>query len=402
MKSIKEKNNLRIYRQNSFAGTLSRTADGCVFKFEPDFLTDPNFKELSFAIPKNHAPIAISGINLHPFFAGLLPEGLRLKTILTNLKTSADDLFSLFAATGAGAIGDVYVKTELDIKKTFEASQLKKIDFYDYFLKLTKSNPYAKGEDSIAGVQEKVSASMISFPLNIAKKNKSYILKLNPKDKPNLVENELYCMKLAAKCKIKTAVVKIVTDKNSAKGLLVERFDRIWDHDLNRFQKIHQEDACQILNIYPSEKYRVSINDIATGLKPVVSSDLVSLSKLIQLMAFSYLIGNGDLHAKNISVLSTAEGFTDLTPAYDLICTLIYGDAKMALKLDGKDDNLKRKVFIDFGKRFGVSDLIINKMLDQLTKDFLKNYQLLKEIPMSEKNWVFLQKTITKRLKDLS
>ena len=91
---------------------------------------------------------------------GLLPEGLRLKSIQSGLKTSQDDLFSLFAATGAHAIGDVYALSKSLKQITHEAPKLKQIDFYQYFFKLNQINSYAIGEDAIAGVQEKISASV--------------------------------------------------------------------------------------------------------------------------------------------------------------------------------------------------------------------------------------------------
>jgi serine/threonine-protein kinase HipA len=47
-----------------------------------------------------------------PFFAGLLPEGARLVALITRLKTSAADEFSLLVAVGGDTIGDVRVLPE--------------------------------------------------------------------------------------------------------------------------------------------------------------------------------------------------------------------------------------------------------------------------------------------------
>jgi len=67
----------------------------------------------SYCIPKNSSNIIITGDNLPPFFAGLLPEGRRLNALISKIKTSKDDLFSLFAAVGIDCIGDIYVKDPL-------------------------------------------------------------------------------------------------------------------------------------------------------------------------------------------------------------------------------------------------------------------------------------------------
>lgn len=401
MKKIKEINKIEIYRQNIFAGILVRTQSGCTFTYDQSFIDHALFKGISFKMPKTQKIFDITGDNLPAFFAGLLPEGLRLKSIITKLKTSEDDMFSLFAATGAQTIGDVHTFFDEKEKNMLEFPSLKKIDFYEYFFKILNLNSYKAGEDSIAGVQEKISASMLSIPMNIAKKNKSYILKLNSKDKTNLVDNEFYSMQLAAKCGIETARVKRIYDKNKNNALLVERFDRIWDEQQQQIEMIHQEDACQFLNFYPAQKYRISINDIADGLIAVASSDRLAILRLAELVCFSYLLCNGDLHGKNISVITNSKGFTNLTPSYDLICTLIYGDQKMALKMDGRDDNLKRKYIHNFCSRFEVPTKSIETMLNNLIKKFSANYRILKKIPMPGKKWILLEKTIQKRILDL-
>jgi serine/threonine-protein kinase HipA len=46
------------------------------------------------------------------------------------------------------------------------------------------------------------------------------------------------------------------------------------------------------------------------------------------------LIGNGDAHAKNFSLLHQPSGALTLTPLYDLMCTLTYGDDRLALYID--------------------------------------------------------------------
>lgn len=400
MKDFKEINELKVFRDDVFAGILKRTEAGCEFRFAQSFLENNNFSELSLLMPKAIEPIKVSGINLPPFFAGLLPEGLRLKVVIKNLKTSEDDLFSILASIGERVIGDVYVESnwfpEVNLPK------LKEINFYDYFQQIISGKDLLK-DDSIAGVQEKLSASMISFPLNIAQKNSKYILKLNPKDKPNLVENEHFCMELAQKCGLNVAKTKLVKDKDENYGLLVTRFDRTWNTEKKRFLMHHQEDACQFLNRYPADKYRLSLKEVVQGIEKHVPAAKVAILNVLQLYAFSYLIGNGDLHAKNISLqIRSGTSFAVLSPAYDLICTYVYGDHKMALKLDGRDDNIKRKNLLEFGQRFGVLENATAKMLDKLIHRLTRNLRILEKIPMPPKKRTLIANVIQKRLTDLS
>ncbi|MFZ2955714.1 MAG: type II toxin-antitoxin system HipA family toxin [Candidatus Ozemobacteraceae bacterium] len=393
---------LIIYRDNLESGVLRRTENGCSFEFNNGFLNNSRFDGQSYLMKKTTRPLIITGANLPPFFAGLLPEGLRLRALISNLKTSPDDLFSLFASAGNRVIGDVFAGSTSEKLSAIDFPKLKEIDFYEYLDQILRSNSYQMGEDAIAGVQEKISASMINFPLNIAKSKFSFILKLNPKDKPNLIENEFHCMHLAKVCGIDTAKVKLVRDKNDNTGLLVQRFDRTWDERENRFLMHHQEDACQFLDRYPADKYIISMNEIARGIEKVTTATPAILLKLLRVFCFSYLVGNGDLHAKNISLMTLCNSrFVDLTPAYDLICTFIYGDQRMASKFDGNDETIRRSMVIDFGRRFGILPKATEHILDRLLSDFRKHHELVFRIPISEKTRKNLQRIIEKRLKDL-
>jgi serine/threonine-protein kinase HipA len=58
------------------------------------------------------------------------------------------------------------------------------------------------------------------------------------------------------------------------------------------------------------------------------------LERLLKAVTVNALIGNGDAHAKNFSLLHTEDGTLTLTPLYDLVCTLYYGDDRLAMYID--------------------------------------------------------------------
>lgn len=394
MNDFKEFTRLTIYKNAEFAGILQRTDEGCELQLSPTFIENTKVPYFSYCIPKIKDKIVSNGDNLPPFFAGLLPEGRRLSALINKIKTSPDDLFSLFAAVGTDCIGDIYVEDPL--RSVFTAPpKLSAVNFYSYFEELIDPRSTMLDTQSLAGVQEKISASMISFPLHIAKKNEAYILKLNPADKNNLIQNELHCLELAKKCGFTVAKAKLVLDKDKNSGLLIERFDRI------SHKKLHQEDACQFLNRYPADKYRISISQIADALMQITNAPQLEILHLLRQYAFSYLICNGDLHAKNISLQTLEDGTITLTPLYDLICTAIYGDFRMALKIDGRDDNIKRKTFVAFAQRYGISAKAINSALDKLLERFIKHHASLYSIEMLEKKKSLLQRMVIKRMGDL-
>lgn len=395
---FKNINELKVFKSEVYVGLLRRTQGGVDLVFDPEFFNRNQNKLLTYKTKISSSTLSYKGYNLPPFFAGLLPEGLRLKALVHELKTSEDDLFSMLAAVGDKVIGDVYIRSDQKDLSTFEVPESSKVNFYELFLKSIHGLSELNAGDNFSGVQEKLSASMVSFPLRTADKSRHYILKLNPKDKNNLTYNEFYTLQLAKKCGLSVNKAKIVLDKDQNAGLLVERFDR-----LNSI-KIHQEDACQFLDRYPADKYRLSIQEVAEGLKDIATAPPLEISTLIKLYFFSYLVGNGDLHAKNISVQTDPKSNkTILTPAYDLICTLIYGDQSMALKLDGRDSNFKRKNFLEFSNRNEIPEDLMNREMDRIINAFEKNYELLFQIPeLSEKHKNHISKSIRAKLKDLS
>ncbi|MCB0384894.1 MAG: HipA domain-containing protein [Bdellovibrionales bacterium] len=402
MSSPKDIETLQVYKGKDLAGELRRTKKGCEFIYDKIFLSNPSDMGICFAMPKSQSSYRHDGVNLPPFFAGLLPEGLRLKALIKGLKTSEDDLFTLLAAIGDRCVGDVYVQRSGEIIPRPTPLKLSEVDFYQLFKDSLGVDVVQSTSEGLAGVQDKISAAMISFPLNIAKKDKAYILKLNPKGKNNLLQNELACLQLAKKCGLQVNKAKLVKDKNKNLGLLIERFDRR-PSDQGGMEMLHQEDACQLLDLYPADKYRISYRQIAEALEKYSTAPLLDLLALIQVYAFSYLIGNGDLHGKNVSLQRDhSNGRAQLTPFYDLICTYIYKDRKMALKLDGKDDNIKRKSLIQFGARHGLAQRAIEGMLDSMLEKFEKHHHLILEFEgLMKADQSLLKKMIKSRTQDL-
>ena len=73
----------------------------------------------------------------------------------------------------------------------------------------------------------------------------------------------------------------------------------------------------------------------------------------------------------------------------------------MAIKLDGRDDNIKRKVFTDFAERYQISLKVMTNTLDKLLKRFTKYYPSLFTIEMTDKQKKLLERMIAKRICDL-
>lgn len=380
-----------VWRGEQRVGTLARTAEGGTFTYDAGV----GDEGIAFRLPSSARTYETRGTNLHPFFAGLLPEGIRLRALEDRVKTSRDDLLSLLAASGDDCVGDISITIDdappIAVLPTLDGIPFEEMSFARLF---EESLEGKRGrEPTVPGVQEKISASMISFPVRSAKK-RDFILKLNPAKMPRLIENEHFFLAMARACGLEVANAELVHDRAGAAGLLVERFDR------SGKTKIHQEDACQLLDRYPADKYALSCADIAAGLAELSSAPTVAVAWFVRLVAFSYLVANGDLHAKNVSLRRIGTR-VEPTPAYDLLSSLPYGDRKMALKLEGRDDNFKRRHLVTFGERFGVRPRATEGILDQLCDESSRWWPRIGEIGLDSKKTADLARTMKKRREDL-
>jgi len=361
-----------VYKQDQLAGHLARTGAGVSFEYSHDYIASGN-DAVASTLPVRVAPYVTAAGAVPAFFTGLLPEGARLLAIVTAVKTSPDDELSLLLAVGEDAIGDVYVVphgSEPSARPRTLPAIPGEISFSELFER--SIDPAATQLDhALPGVQNKLSDAMMSFPITGA--SGPAILKLNPPAFPRLVENEAFCLGLAKHAGLKVPQFEVIHDRDGVSGLLVERFDRRLKSAKNTnsyVQRIAQEDACQLLNRWPADKYRISINDIARRLLEVTSSREASIMDLVKQVAFSWIIGNGDLHAKNYSVQWLKEERLVMpTPVYDVVSTIPYPlDQHMALKLDGRNANLRGRFLVEFAARFGVPESMSQRRLSELAE----------------------------------
>ena len=82
---------------------------------------------------------------------------------------------------------------------------------------------------------------------------------------------------------------------------------------------------------------RLSAEEVVRGLAGVTTAPRVAARDLLRQLAFAYVTGNGDAHAKNFSVLRLPSGEWRATPAYDVPSSHPYGDTTLALTIDGRD-----------------------------------------------------------------
>lgn len=170
----------------------------------------------------------------------------------------------------------------------------------------------------------------------------NYILKPPTNQYPQIPEVEDLTMHLATIAKIKTVPHTLIRLNSGQLAYITKRIDR------TRNQKIHMEDMCQLTERQTEHKYHASYEQVAKALLKYSVNPGLDMVNFAEILVFSFLIGNADMHLKNFSLIYDSQNEPILSPAYDLLSTLLVNpkdDEDLALTLNGKKKRLKRHDF---------------------------------------------------------
>jgi serine/threonine-protein kinase HipA len=347
-----------IYKAGVLAARLERHDGGTRFSYLPAYLRSGS-PAVATSLPLSSEPVLSAAGAAPPYFTGLLPEGRRLNALRRSIKTSVDDDLSLLIAAGGNPVGDVQIVGHGEpLNRDQHAVQLdpqRAVDF-DQLL----GDPDLIDPVALAGVQDKLSAGMISVP--VASTGRQFILKLNAPEFPHVVENEYVMFRYAAKLRIPLSRVQLIRDVAARPGLLVERFDRVPgpevqpDNGPGDVRRLAVEDGAQVLKLYPADKYNVGYGQVCHALTDYCSAPLPALRNLAIQAAYAWLTGNGDLHAKNVSMVQQPHGEWTVAPVYDIPSTVVYGDKTLALTIHGKRTGISRRHFIGWATELGLTE----------------------------------------------
>lgn len=389
-----------IYKGDDLAAQITRRDGGTVFAYTTEYVTSAGVA-IASTLPLRSAPFRREGGAVPPFFAGLLPEGARLQAVINAVRTSADDELSLLLAVGHDAVGDVRVvpagepPTDVSAEAQMDPTE---VVFRDLLARAVSGTSDSL-DAALPGVQDKLSDAMISFPIKGARR--PAILKLDPTSYPLITANEHFFLTMARSAGFTVPRHELVIDATGEPGLLVQRFDREKGSD-GGLVRIAQEDGCQMLDRYPADKYRVAVNDLANRVTALATSPKAAMLDLTLQVAFSWAIGNGDLHGKNYSLQWRTDGITAATPVYDVVSTLPYPlDQHMAMDLDGRNANFKAAFFARFGERFGVPQTLTIRRLGDLADRMAPHVDDLDDIGYDTRTTEVMAAEIVRRIGSL-
>jgi serine/threonine-protein kinase HipA len=321
---------LNVLLHGNKIGTLTYLGgERTVFAFTDDYIANPqrqtlslSFKDQNGELITDHRPYKIK---LLPFFSNLLPEGHLRRYLAESADIHPDREFFLMWVLGRDLPGALVVEpadgdawppvTDEDV------DAVEPVGAHDDVLRF-----------SLAGVQLKFSAVSdkaggLTIPASGV--GGDWIVKLPSQEYRGVPENEFSMMTLARMIGIAVPAVDLIdvtrignlpagVDKLGDKAFIIERFDRTQDK-----AAVHIEDFAQVFGVFAEDKYkRASAANIARVI--ATESDVTDTAEFIRRLTFTTLIGNGDMHLKNWSLIYPDGHHARLAPAYDFVSTIPY------------------------------------------------------------------------------
>lgn len=275
-----------------------------------------------------------NGFLLPAFFQGLLPEGVFRDHVAAERHCAPNDHFEMLAATGDDLPGNVYARNA-DLTPE-EMAHLVTQDADSLEMSVTAA-PMEAGV-SVSGLQPKLAALKEGerYVARTRLQDTRIIAKLPVVGYARLPELEDLSLRLAAAAGVNVCeahlepLEKLAMEHGYDLGddatgktnfLAVVRFDR----PNGKNGRYHVEDFGQILEIEPENKYDSSYLEIAGAMLDEPSLGEEAVKELLRRMTVNELMGNPDMHVKNLGVIYRDGVTPELSPAYDIVGYSAYG-----------------------------------------------------------------------------
>lgn len=321
-------------------GSLEQRGDFSRFRLRQDYIEDPERPVLGLIFENDLNKVHSSALRLPPWFSNLLPEGRLRDWIAADRGVPIDREVELLAQVGRDLPGAVRVLDEgLPVEDDWRDGNFAGVE------QEVESNGW---KFSLAGVGMKFSMlrSEDRLTLPASGEGGNWIVKLPDPSFSDVPRNEFSMMTLAKHVGIDVPELLLVHRdslsalpenawrSNEEMAFVIRRFDRAGNG-----RRIHIEDMAQVSNIYPygDRKYEGNYETVASLIYRGWNID--GVKEFVRRLAFNILIGNGDAHLKNWSLIYLNPRIPTLSPAYDIVSTTFYeqsaDDSNLALKLGG-------------------------------------------------------------------
>lgn len=287
------------------------------------------------------------------------------------------------------------------IKSFFGTAKFPDIDVSKEVLNQIAIDSTSKGF-TVPGVQKKLSLHLSQDDnprLTLVNYPTGYILKPQTDEYAALPEMEYLVMQMAEASGIKTvpfALLRLPSQDN-AFAYITKRIDRADS------QMLAMEDFCQLDGRLTEDKYRGSYERCGKIVLKYSVAKGLDITELFLRVIFSFAVGNSDMHLKNFSLIETAEKSNEyvLSAAYDMLSTNVVIPAdqeQLALTVNGKKQNIRRKDFIKFADTIGITEKSAEKMIEKIVKLKEKYIAMCKDSYMPDDMKEVLESLIEQRV----
>lgn len=255
---------------------------------------------------------------------------------------------------------------------------------------------------AVPGVQPKLSLDlekeMGTTRLTIVGLHGDYILKPPSSEYAELPENEDLTMYMAELAGLKVSRHSLIRLSSGEIAYLTKRFDR------EKGKKVAVEDLCQLTETLTEHKYRGSVEKVGKVVRQFTANKGFESQRLFELVLFSYLTGNADMHLKNFSLIENNSGEYELSPAYDLLNTaLVIPDDReeSALTINGKKNRLKKSDFDALADSLTIAELPLQSIYGRFSKIYDRWSQVIQFSFLSPEMQKKYRALIDKRMANL-
>ena len=247
-----------------------------------------------------------------------------------------------------------------------------------------------RSQTAVTGVQAKLSMDIEKLQhesrFTIVGLWGRFILKPQTELYPYLPELEDLTMHLAEVAKIQVVPHTLVRFADGQLCYLTRRVDRT-----TKGAKLPMEDMCQLSEKLTENKYRGSHERIAKLILHYSSAPKLDLERFWEIVLFSWITGNSDMHLKNFSIYSPIPDNYQLAPAYDLLNTLLVMPSdteELALTLNARKKKIKLQDFRSAMMNSGLDEKVIQNMLKKFHSAEKQWYDWIERsfLPLEMKN----------------
>lgn len=241
-------------------------------------------------------------------------------------------------------------------------------------------------QTSLTGVQPKLSLHLNkhegSTRLTIVGLWGAYICKPQTTIYELMPEVEDLTMHLAELARIEVVPHTLMRMGDDTLCYLTRRIDRTPDGE-----KLAMEDMCQLTERQTEDKYKSSYERIGKTVLQYSSLPKMDATNFLEVILFSWLTGNNDMHLKNFSLYETINETIRLTPAYDLLNVVIINpkdDEELALTLNGRKKKIKEDDFLRCANSLGIEPIIVDRLITKYVNLLPKFEKMIQDSFLSE------------------